>query len=307
MHEVITADGRVLAVEEWGDPSGRPVVYLHGTPLSRLARHPDDAMFQRHGIRLITYDRPGFGNSSPLLGRRIADAASDVAVMADFLGLRRFHVFGVSGGAPHALACAAALPARVIRVAGLACPAPIDAVGLDWHAGLIEMNHADALAAAKGRDVLEARVNAMVAADLPAILPEIDQPIVSRPEIRAMISAAYAEGMRPGLDGVLDDTMALYALPWGFDPATITVPVYLWHGALDTLVPAAHSRWLAERVPSVVLVTAPDVGHAGHFDATPAVLDWLMSDTPVRADRTEDRTMEARTTENILPRSVRIV
>jgi pimeloyl-ACP methyl ester carboxylesterase len=278
VHEVITTDGRVLALEEWGDPSGRPVLYLHGTPLSRLARHPDDAMFRRRGIRLITYDRPGYGNSSPLRDRRVADAASDVAAIADFLGLRRFQVFGVSGGAPHALACAALLPGRVNRVAGLACPAPFDAVGLDWHVGLIEMNHAEAVAAAQGRDVLEAHVKATLAADLPALLPDIEQPVLSRPEIRAMISASYAEGMRPGLDGALDDTMALYALPWGFDLATITVPVYLWHGGLDTLVPATHSRWLAERIPGVVLVTAPDVGHAGHFDATPAMLDWLLSD-----------------------------
>lgn len=277
MREVITNDGRVLAVEEWGDPSGRPVVYLHGTPLSRLARHPDDAMFERHGVRLITYDRPGYGNSSPLRGRRIVDAASDVAAIADLLGLRRFHVFGVSGGAPHALACAAQLPDRVIRVAGLACPAPFDADGLDWHAGLIEMNHAEAIAAVKGRDALEAHVKQTTVADLPAIMPAVEQPILSRPEIRAMISAAYAEGMRPGLDGSLDDTMALYGLPWGFDPATITVPVYLWHGELDTLVPAAHGRWLGERIPGAVLVTAPDVGHAGHFDATPAMLDWLLS------------------------------
>ena len=277
VHEVITTGGQVLAVEEWGDPSGRPVVYLHGTPLSRLARHPDDAMFQRHGVRLITYDRPGYGGSSALPGRRVADAAADVAAIADFLGLRRFWAFGVSGGAPHALACAALLPDRVIRVAGLACPAPFDAVGLDWHAGLIEMNYADAVAAVKGRDVLEAHVRANLAADLPAILPEIEQPVLARPGIRAMLSTAYAEGMRPGLDGALDDTMALYALPWGFDPAAITVPAYLWHGELDTLVPATHSRWLAERIPGVTLVTAPDAGHAGHFDATPAMLDWLLS------------------------------
>ncbi|RJL19505.1 alpha/beta fold hydrolase [Bailinhaonella thermotolerans] len=279
MLEVRTDDGRTLAVEEWAEPSGRPVVYLHGTPLSRLARHPDEEMFRRLGIRLITYDRPGFGESSPMRGRRIADAAADVAAIADALGLDRFRVFGVSGGGPHALACAALLPGRVERVAALACPAPIDADGLDWYAGLIEMNADEARAAAQGRDALEAHMKAEIAADLPSILPPIEQPILSRPEIRAMIGPAYAEAMRPGPDGAIDDTMALYGLPWGFDPAKITVPVYLWHGDLDTLVPAAHSRWLASRIPTATLRTDPGAGHAAHFDATPAMLDWLMSDS----------------------------
>ena len=134
MHELITDDGRILAVEQWGDPTGIPVVYLHGTPMSRLARYPDDSLFHELGVRLITYDRPGFGGSTPRPGRRVVDAAADVATIAAALGLDRFAVFGVSGGVPHAMAVAARYPERVTRLGALASLAPRDAAGLDWTA-----------------------------------------------------------------------------------------------------------------------------------------------------------------------------
>lgn len=113
-------------------PDRTPVLYAHGTPMSRLARYPDENLFTELGIRLITYDRPGFGNSTPNPDRRVVDAAEDIAAIADALGLSRFPLFGVSGGGPHALAFAARHPDRVSRVATLASPAPCDAAGLDW-------------------------------------------------------------------------------------------------------------------------------------------------------------------------------
>lgn len=138
MRELITDDYRTLAVEEWGDPTGIPVVYLHGTPMSRLARYPNDSLFHELGVRLITYDRPGFGGSTRNPGRRVIDAAADVAAITAALGLHRLAVFGVSGGGPHAMAFAARYPERVTRLGALASPAPRDAAGLDWTAGMSE-------------------------------------------------------------------------------------------------------------------------------------------------------------------------
>ncbi|HEY1177234.1 MAG TPA: alpha/beta hydrolase, partial [Phytomonospora sp.] len=103
MREVITDDGRTLAVEEWGVPGGTPVFYVAGSPMGRLARYPDPALFTELGVRLITYDRPGFGDSTPMPGRRVADAADDILAIATALDLGRFPIFGVSGGGPHAL------------------------------------------------------------------------------------------------------------------------------------------------------------------------------------------------------------
>ncbi|MFI6791758.1 alpha/beta fold hydrolase [Nonomuraea sp. NPDC050383] len=277
MREVITVDGRTLAVEEWGVPDGTPVIYLHGSPMSRLARHPDDSLFTGLGIRLITFDRPGFGGSTPLPGRRVVDGADDVAAVADALGLDRFAVYGVSGGGPHALAFAARHPGRALRVASMAGLAPRDAGGLDWTAGMMDGNVRSAGVALRDRAAMVEYLAAESSGSSgPPQLPATEAAVLGRPEIGSMLAAAYAEAVRPGLDGWVDDVLALFGRPWGFDPAAITVPVRLWHGELDPVVPVAHARWLASRIPTATLTVQPDAGHAGHFDATPATLAWLL-------------------------------
>ncbi|MCG6500466.1 alpha/beta fold hydrolase, partial [Kitasatospora sp. A2-31] len=132
---VKAADGRALAVETVGDPRGRPVFLLHGTPGSRVGPHPRTSVLYRLGIRLVSFDRPGYGDSARLPGRRVSAAAADVRTIADELGIDRFAVLGRSGGGPHALACAALLPERVTRVALLVSLAPRNAAGLDWYGG----------------------------------------------------------------------------------------------------------------------------------------------------------------------------
>src|SRR5947209_134625 len=127
---ITTSDGRTLAFCEWGDPDGSPVFSLHGTPGSRLSRHPDEDVYRRARVRVITYDRPGYGGSDRHAGRRVADAAQDIATIADSLGLDRFAVTGASGGAPHALACGALLSDRVTRCASVVGPAPLGSGGL---------------------------------------------------------------------------------------------------------------------------------------------------------------------------------
>lgn len=276
MKEITTVDGRTLAVEEWGVPDGTPVLYAHGTPMSRLARHPDQEMFRDLNVRLITYDRPGFGGSSPHPGRRVVDAADDLVTIADALGLDSVPAFGVSGGGPHVLAFAEAHPDRVPKVAALVSLAPIDAQGLDWTANMMEGNRASAEAASQGRAALEKHLATAESEDLNALLPLAEQQTLARPEMQNMLSAAFTEALRPGLDGWIDDEHALYGLPWGFDPADITVPVLLWHGQLDTLVPVSHAEWLHQRIPGASLIRNPDAGHAGHFAATDEVLRWLL-------------------------------
>jgi pimeloyl-ACP methyl ester carboxylesterase len=276
MRELTTDDGRTLAVEEWGVPDGTPVLYAHGTPMSRLARYPDATLFAELGVRLITYDRPGFGKSTPHPGRRVVDAATDIVTIADALGVERFPVFGVSGGGPHALASAARFPERVTRVATLASPAPFDAGGLDWTAGMMDDNRKSAAAARRGRAALEAHLAEARSEDLTTLLPAAEQAVLARPEVRQMLSSAYSEAIRPGMAGWIDDELALFGLAWGFDPGGITTPARLWHGALDTVVPVSHTVWLAGRIPTATLIQAPDAGHVGHFDATPAVLRWLV-------------------------------
>src|SRR5262245_72923 len=130
------ADGRHLGYETHGYDDGRVIFSLHGTPGSRLGYRPSDEAIERLNLRIVSYDRPGFGDSDPQPGRTVADGAHDVAAIADALGAEKFAVYGISGGAPYALACAAVLGHRVVRAAALVGPAPPDAAGLDWTDGM---------------------------------------------------------------------------------------------------------------------------------------------------------------------------
>src|SRR6266545_2884497 len=158
------ADGRTLMYLERGPAGGAPVFYLHGTPGSRLSRHPDADLYERLGVRVITYDRPGYGGSDPDLGRSVASAAKDVRTIAGALGIARFGVIGISGGGPHALACAALLPDLVARVAVLVSPAPIDDPDFDWLAGMSELNVREFRAAMESEEAFAAEVAPFVEA-----------------------------------------------------------------------------------------------------------------------------------------------
>src|SRR4051794_14774368 len=153
----VTGPGdRTLCVHEAGDPGGRPIVVHHGTPTYGGLFHPWVADAEARGIRLVAYDRPGYGGSAPHRGRTVADAAADVAAIADAPGIDRFATWGISGGGPHALACAALLGDRVVGAASLAGVAPFDAAGLNWFAGMGEANLAEFGAALQGRDAVAA-------------------------------------------------------------------------------------------------------------------------------------------------------
>ncbi|HEX5295436.1 MAG TPA: alpha/beta hydrolase, partial [Streptosporangiaceae bacterium] len=136
----LAPDGRELTFAEWGDPGGTPVFALHGTPGCRLNRHPDEGLIRSAGVRLISYDRPGYGGSDRRRGRTVADAAGDVAAIADHLGIGRFAVYGISGGGPHALAVAALLGNRVSRAACIVGVAPFEVLGDEFFSGMDPQN-----------------------------------------------------------------------------------------------------------------------------------------------------------------------
>lgn len=286
MTEVVrTPDGRRLAVEQWGDPCGSPVFLLHGTPGSRVGPCPRGMVLYRLGVRLIAFDRPGYGGSDPLPGRRVANAAADVAAIADTFGYERFAVVGRSGGGPHALACAALLPDRATRVAVLVSLAPWAAEGLDWFDGMAPSNVTEYTAAAAGHRRLAPRLTraadsirtdpASLVRGLQSELSASDRRIVADAGIRAMLIRNYAEALRTSAQGWVDDALAFCA-PWGFDPAAITGPVLLWHGENDVFSPVGHARWLAGRIPRATVVVQPGAAHFGALDVLPDVLHWLV-------------------------------
>lgn len=269
-HRVDTPDGRVLAVVEGGDPTGAAIVVHNGTPMSRLLYEPNAADAGARGLRLIGYDRPGYGDSTPQPGRTVADAARDVETIADALGIERLATWGISGGGPHALACAALLPERVVAAASLAGVAPYGTNGLDWLAGMGESNVTEFTFALKGpeylepflraeRDVIIAGGAEALTEALRTLLTPVDKAVLTG-EVADYMFRAFRVGSEERLDGWLDDDFA-FARPWGFELEQIGVPVQLWQGAEDRFVPFAHGEWLAKRIPTVEAHLSPADGH----------------------------------------------
>jgi pimeloyl-ACP methyl ester carboxylesterase len=217
----------------------------------------------------------------------VADAAADVLAIADAYGLDKFAVVGRSGGGPHALACAALLPDRLTRAAVLVGIAPRGAEGLGWFDGMTRSNVREHTAAADGYEGLAALTEAAaeaVRADpaslltrLQAEMPAPDLRVVADRGIRAMLLETYTEALRTSAHGWIDDALA-FCSPWGFDPALVTVPVLLWHGASDNFSPVSHARWLADRIPSAAVVVQAGAAHFGALDVLPDILRWLSAE-----------------------------
>jgi pimeloyl-ACP methyl ester carboxylesterase len=282
---VRAADGRQLAVQVSGNPTGQPVFMLHGTPGSRVGPFPKSRVLYELGVRLISFDRPGYGGSDRLDSRRVADVVPDVVVIADELELPRFAVLGRSGGGPHALACAALLPDRVTRAGVLVSLAPWAAEGLDWFAGMADSNVRAFTAAATEPETLTAhlvqtaaRIKANPASHVAALspeMPEADRRVVADLGIRALLAQNFAEALRASADGWIDDVLA-FCTPWGFNLADIRVPVLLWHGENDMQSPVAHARWLAKQIPDAIMSIKPHTAHLGAIEVMPDVLSWLI-------------------------------
>ena len=283
----VKSGGRLLAVEITGAPDGSPVFLLHGTPGSRIGPKPRGSVLYRRGIRLISYDRPGYGDSTRHEGRYVAHAAADVEAIADELRLDRFAVVGRSGGGPHALACAAMLPDRVTRAAVLVSLAPPDAAGLDWYDGMTEDNIRDFSTVDQDLPTLVDRLGARadrLRRDPGAIfdvlrdqLNVVDRRVVNDFAIRRLLADSYREALRTGPAGWIDDVCALRR-PWGFSLRSITAPVRLWHGADDSIAPVGHTRWLARCVPGARIQVQTGAGHFAAVEILPEILSWLAAE-----------------------------
>jgi pimeloyl-ACP methyl ester carboxylesterase len=273
-----------------GAPDGLPVFLLHGTPGSRRGPRPRPGVLYRLGIRLICYDRPGYGGSDRCPGRSVADAATDVATIADALHVDSFSVVGRSGGAPHALACAALLGERVESAAALVGLAPPDAPGLDWYDGMTKSNTTEygrADTDPGGIAEILAERGKLICDDPELLLRELrpeltpaDRRIVDEVAIQRLLTDTYHEALKHGAHGWIDDTLALRGA-WKFELSAITSPVLIWHGLDDVFSPVSHARWLADHIranrddaPVQVVLKR----HAAHFDAMevlPDILVWI--------------------------------
>lgn len=283
-HRVRMPDGRTVAVAEWGDPEGVPMFALHGTPGGRIAYWVDPAIYARHGLRRLTLDRPGYGESSRQAGRTVANAVADIEAIADALGVGQYAVTGGSGGGPHALACAALGGDRVLRCLADVSIAPFGAEGVDFVAGMTEGNVLEFNAALAGEAALRPLLVRERATTLQRLadgrsdflgddyqMAEADRAQMAKHLNR--ITHHMVNCLEPGVDGWVDDDIA-FTKPWGFDVGSITIPVYLTYGRADTLVPAAHGDWLAAHIRGAE-VHVTDVGHMGDDATVEAEMAWL--------------------------------
>ncbi|MGA2873337.1 MAG: alpha/beta fold hydrolase [Candidatus Dormibacteria bacterium] len=281
-------EDRTVRVRTTGDPSGFPVMYFHGTPGSRLDLAFGDELIAATGVRLVSFDRPGYGGSSPSpFG--LVSVARDALIIADQLGLARFATLGDSGGGPFAIATAAVGGERVTRIGVASGAGPFQEVPgaieglseIDSRAvGLLPTNPAEA--AATFTSSLEPILAAMnqggdaLRAAFEPLLSARDRVLFADPVVGRYQIASLREGLRQGVSGWGWDNVA-YVGRWEIEVATVQTPALLWYGDEDLMAPLAHGRWLDEHLPNSRLVIRAGEGHFGLLDHLAEVLSELVA------------------------------
>jgi pimeloyl-ACP methyl ester carboxylesterase len=277
-------DGRAIGYAEYGAPDGQACFYFHGHPGSRLEAKFAESAAAAAGVRLIALDRPGYGRSDFVEGRTILDWPDDVAQVADAQGIAQFLVVGGSGGGPYALACAYAMPDRVVRVGVISGVGPHNVkgiaegmrwqnrVGFRWGARWPALARMLMRSMERGiHERPERTVDALVNAMSPA-----DAAVARRPEVRGLLGDIVAEAFRQGSAGAAWDVVLL-GRPWGFSLREIRPTVYLWQGEADVLVPPGMGRYQAEQIPDCRARFLPGEGHLLVIDHIDEVIGALRS------------------------------
>lgn len=280
MDLITTPDGRDLEFWQAGPEDGLPLVYHGGTPSAAVPFETRDRAAAEAGLRLVTYSRPGYGASTPRTDRewRIADDVADTVTLLDALGLGEFVTLGWSGGGPRALACAALLPDRCRAACSLAGVAPYGAAGLDWSAGMGPENVRDFEAALAGRDALAPLIAEQVgemahgtaesiAEAFGGLVDEVDAAALTG-DLAGYLAESNRRASAQGAVGLLEDNL-VEIRPWGFDVGEIVVPVSIWQGAHDLMVPYGHGRWLAGQIPTARVHLFDDEGHVSLLSRLP--------------------------------------
>lgn len=279
-------DGRRLDLYVTGD-EGTPLIFHHGSPSSGIDVPPlVDALSER-GMRFVGYSRAGYGSSTRRPGRSVADVAEDVRAILDHLGADEAYTYGWSGGGPHAIACGALLGDRIRGVATIGGVAPWPADGIDWFEGMGPENIeefnatlADPENSARTAERDWPRWRAVTGGDIAetfgGLVDHVDQGALTG-DFAEYVAAAAREGLRESYWGWVDDDLA-FVKPWGFELATLKVPVHVWQGGHDRMVPFGHGQWLASHIPSARPHLLPEEGHLSlAVTQLPQILDALIA------------------------------
>lgn len=286
---VPTPDGRTLDVYVPGPDDGDPLLFIYGTPSSGLPFYPAVEVFAERGLRQVSFSRAGYGGSTRKPGRSVADVVPDVETVLDHIGADSFYVIGWSGGGPHALATAALMPERVRAAAIIGGVAPYPAEGLDWTAGMgtenveefgASLESAEALIRFKEREWPKLKVvtGPEVADAFGDLIDDVDRGALTG-EFADWVADNMREGLRENYWGWFDDDMA-FVKPWGFELESLHLPVHIWQGGHDRMVPFAHGEWLARHIPTARPHLLPEHGHLSlAVDSLPWILDELVEGT----------------------------
>jgi pimeloyl-ACP methyl ester carboxylesterase len=278
-------DGRVIELAVAGPPDGDLLIFHHGTPGSGDLFPRTVETAAARGFRLAAYARPGYAGSSRSAGRSVSDCAADTVAVADHLGADHFFTVGASGGGPHALACAALLPARVRACATIAGVGPYGAADLDFLEGMAKENHEEFGAALLGEEPLRTylegfgvELSEVTGPDLVAVLgdllSDVDRAVLTG-EYADFLATSFHRAVEKGIWGWFDDDMA-FTRDWGFELSAVSVPVTVWQGAQDMMVPLTHGEWLASHVSGAKAELRPEHGHLSLAIAhLGAILDGL--------------------------------
>jgi pimeloyl-ACP methyl ester carboxylesterase len=283
---IAVGDDRQIGFAEFGDPQGRAVFWLHGTPGARRQIPMEARVYaEQRQIRLIGVDRPGIGSSTPYQYDTALAFADDMRTIADTLGIDKMEVIGLSGGGPYTLACAAAMPDRVVAAGVIGGVAPT--MGSDAIAGgvmgSVGLRVAPLLQAAGGPIGLAASVLirlirplASPAADLYGrVSPEADRRLLARPEIKAMFLDDLLNGSRKQMAAPFAD-IVVFARDWGFRLDEVKVPVRWWHGDHDHIVPFEHGQHVVAKLPDVELYHLPGESHLAGLGRAEEILATMV-------------------------------
>jgi pimeloyl-ACP methyl ester carboxylesterase len=282
VHSGMERDVEVL-VE--GPDSGPVLIFHDGTPTAAVPFPPLSGPATERGLRTVTFSRPGYAASTPQPGRSVASVVADTTAILDAIDVERFLTMGWSGGGPHALACAALLPNRCMAAATLASVAPYGVAGLDWLAGMGPENIEEFGAAIEGEErlnpYLEREAAALrevtgsdLAAALGGLVSEVDKRALTG-DYAEIMAHSFRRAVSAGIAGWRDDDIA-FTRPWGFDLNTIRVPVAIWQGDEDRMVPFAHGKWLAANIPGAQARFLPGDGHLSLVTHLDRILDELL-------------------------------
>lgn len=258
-----------MGFAEFGDPHGLAIFYCHGFPASRLEGKLFDIAARQNNIRLIVMDRPGYGLSGPKRLAKIAHWTHDLIELANHLEIDRFGVLGVSGGGPYALACAYQFPSRLSAI-GVVCG--LGPVYSNWALKRMKWPARIGFFLAKSAPVLLPVLYGNMTAKLmhwrpqmcqsllTIAAPQSDRTVLRKPEVAENISGSIKAALHQGAKGALADFYR-YVNDWGFKPENIEIPINLWHGTVDTVVPACHTEYFANIIPKTRCEYLPGEGH----------------------------------------------